>query len=279
MRDDGDSFIAFDTRTGKRVTLIKRAMASGATPADTLKAWPNPNTFNAVLARQEAERMAKADDDGDHDAGDRGDGSGLANHPVVHLATLLIGSGKFANYGDAFHHLLNTSSGAALLHRTRTHKAKDTTMSTSEHLDAIMKRFGPVQFAKHIVETGKSPCSEHELTAALTKAASEQHPELSPAQAFAKLYENASVWQAIAIAKSMPFQVSLEPLVVGGADTRDLSDESEAIAQLKALGARKWPSASEADQFERALTAPENHKLARRAVPIPPATTSFPFPR
>jgi hypothetical protein len=68
-------------------------------------------------------------------------------------------------------------------------------------------------------------------------------------------------------------------MVVGGEDTRDLSDESEAIAQLKQLGARKWPTASEAEQFERALTAPENHKLARRAVPLPKPVTSFPFPR
>jgi hypothetical protein len=87
------------------------------------------------------------------------------------------------------------------------------------------------------------------------------------------------VQSAIAIAKAMPFVADLTPMVVTGSDTRDLSDESEAIAHLKELGRRKWPTASAADQFERALTAPENHALARRAVPIPRATTSFPFPR
>jgi hypothetical protein len=174
-----------------------------------------------------------------------------------------------------------------LLHHRRRHlgiekgaqPAKDTTMSTSEHLDAIVKRFGPVPFAKHIVDTGKAPCSEHELVGALTKAASEQHPELTEAQAFAKLYENASVWQAIAIAKAMPFVADLTPLVVGGEDTRDLSDESEAIAQLKQLGARKWPTATEAQQFANAFSDPKNAALAAKAHRRPAPTTSFPFPR
>ena len=51
----------------------------------------------------------------------------------------------------------------------------------------------------------------------------------------------------------MPFVADLTPLVVGGEDTRDLSDESEAIAQLKQLGARKWPTASEAQQLLQRL--------------------------
>jgi hypothetical protein len=67
-------------------------------------------------------------------------------------------------------------------------------------------------------------------------------------------------------------------LVVGGSDV-NVDDPSEAIAHLKELGRRKWPTASEAQQFERALTAPENHALARRAVPIPKPTTQYPFPR
>jgi len=71
------------------------------------------------------------------------------------------------------------------------------------------------------------------------------------------------------------------PVMVGGADARDLSDESEAIAQLKQCGARKWPSASKLEQFERALLAPENRALAARAHrrPVAPAGGAYPFPR
>jgi hypothetical protein len=69
--------------------------------------------------------------------------------------------------------------------------------------------------------------------------------------------------------------------VVGGEDTRDLSDESEAIAQLKELGARKWPSASEAQQFANAFTDPVNKEIANRAHkrPVPPAGGAYAWPR
>jgi hypothetical protein len=77
----------------------------------------------------------------------------------------------------------------------------------------------------------------------------------------------------------MPFLANVTPVMVGGEDTRDLSDTSKAIEQLKELGARRWPTASAAQQFEQALLAPENAVLARRAVPRPQATTSYPFPR
>jgi hypothetical protein len=62
-------------------------------------------------------------------------------------------------------------------------------------------------------------------------------------------------------------------------DASDLSDQSKAVEQLKQLGAQRYPSASPSTQFERALVDPANHKLARRAVPVPRATTSYEFPR
>jgi hypothetical protein len=156
---------------------------------------------------------------------------------------------------------------------------EESNMRHTESLASILKDSTPVSVCKAIVDRGRSPCGEHELVAALTKRASELRPELSPAQAFAELYKTESVWRACAIAKDMPFHVDVEPLVVGGADTRDLSDESEAIAQLKQLGARKWPSASEAQQFANAFTDPVNAALANRAHKRPAATTSFEWPR
>jgi hypothetical protein len=89
------------------------------------------------------------------------------------------------------------------------------------------------------------------------------------AKCFARQYEANTddglvLRKAIQIAKAATFEAfSVAPLVVGGADTRDLSDESEAIARLKQLGARKWPNSSALEQLERALTAPENKEIAK----------------
>jgi hypothetical protein len=147
-------------------------------------------------------------------------------------------------------------------------------------LRAIAKAGGIIAVAKAIIDENRNyGITEHEFVALATEHAKAQHPELTEAAAFAKLYENPTVWRACNVLKSMPFVADVTPVMVGGEDTRDLSDTSKAIEQLKALGARRWPTASAADQFEWALTAPENHVLARRAVPIPRATTSYPFPR
>jgi hypothetical protein len=63
-----------------------------------------------------------------------------------------------------------------------------------------------------------------------------------------------------------------------GCRASDQSDQSKAVEQLKQIGAQRYPAASPSTQFERALVDPANHKLARVAVPIPRAVTSFPFP-
>ena len=59
--------------------------------------------------------------------------------------------------------------------------------------------------------------------------------------------------KAVAVAKAMPFVADLTPTVVTGTDTRDLSDQSEAIAQLKELGRRKWPTAARAKSTSQAV--------------------------
>jgi hypothetical protein len=156
---------------------------------------------------------------------------------------------------------------------------KALSMDKTETLRGIAKAGGIITVAKAIVDENRNfGIGEAEFVSLVTEHAKAQHPNLTDAQAFAKMYEIPEIWRACNVLKSMPFQVSLEPLQVGGEDTRDLSDESKAVEQLKQLGRDRWPTASAADQFERALTAPENHALARRAVPIPRATTSFPFP-
>jgi hypothetical protein len=157
---------------------------------------------------------------------------------------------------------------------------KESTMDKTETLRAIAKAGGIIAVAKAIVDENRSyGIIEHEFVELATEHAKAAHPELSEAAAFSKLYEIPEVWRACNVLKSMPFVADVTPVMVGGEDTRDLSDTSKAIEQLKELGARRWPTASAADQFERALTDPANHTLARRAVPIPQPTTSYPFPR
>jgi hypothetical protein len=70
-------------------------------------------------------------------------------------------------------------------------------------------------------------------------------------------------------------------LQVGGEDAGAVNDPSEAIAQLKQLGARKWPTASEAQQFANAFTDPVNRELAAKAYrrPTAPPGGAYPYPR
>jgi hypothetical protein len=77
----------------------------------------------------------------------------------------------------------------------------------------------------------------------------------------------------------LPFVADLSPLVVGGETAQAVDDPSEAIAQLKQLGARKWPTATEAQQFANAFTDPVNATLAQKAHRRPAPTTSYEFPR
>jgi hypothetical protein len=171
-------------------------------------------------------------------------------------------------------------------HRERhgyTKAAKETPPMTShsEFVQSVVKQYGIVALAKSMVQDQKSyGLDEHQFTQLATEHAQRVYPNDRPDAAFSKLYETEeSVRRACQVAKSMPFQVSFEPVQVGAEDAQAVNDPAKAIEQLKQLGRDRWPTASAADQFERALTAQEYHKLARVAVPIPRASTFFPMPR
>jgi hypothetical protein len=230
--------------------------------------------------------MAKADADGDKIA--RDDGGGASDHHASTVADLLVEAGSFPHRAAALQHLLHKPSGQALLQRmskAAEQTGKELPMDKTETLRAIAKAGGIVAVAKAIIDENRSyGITEHEFVELIGESAQAEFPSLSKAQAFSKLYTEQSergrtLQKSVAICKAMPFQVDVEPLVVGGADTRDLSDQSTAIEQLKQLGARKWPSASEAAQFANAFTDPANAALANRAHKRPAATTSFEWPR
>ena len=153
-------------------------------------------------------------------------------------------------------------------------------MDRTTELRAIAKAGGIVAVAKAIIDENRSyGITEHEFVALATEHAKAQHPELTDAAAFAKLYQIPEVWQACNVLKAMPFVADVVPLVVGGTAAQNVDDPSEAIAQLKELGARKWPTATEAQQFANAFTDPVNAKLAAKAHRRPSPTTSYEFPR
>jgi hypothetical protein len=232
---------------------------------------------------------------GDRERDDDAGTEKRVDHHASTVADLLVEAGSFPHRGAALQHLLHKPSGQALL--SRMHKAcpregvgaadqteKETSSMTShsEFVQGVVKQYGIVALAKSMVQEQKSyGLDEHQFTQLATGHAQRLYPNDRPDVAFSKLYQGEeAVRRACAVAKSMPFVADLTPLQVGGeAAAQDVNDSAEAIAQLKQLGRNRWPSESAASQFERALTAPEYHALARRAVPRPAATTSYPFPR
>jgi hypothetical protein len=277
LRIDEVSAVDRGAGDGVKIVLMKRASEPGATPADTLRAFPNPTSFNAVLSLMEAEELAKADH-GDHDAGDRHDRVPVVDHHASTIANLLVEAGSFPHHAAALHHVLHSATGQALLARMRkaAEIAKDTTMST-ESLEGILKDFGPVRLCKTIVERQRSPVGEHELVMSLS-----QH--VGGDVAFSKLYASEeSVRRACAIAKeAMPFM----PTMVGGVapthEAIDNTEQSEAYAQLVRMAEKMRaasPELSAAQAFERVFSDKRNASLAAKAHVRPSPTTFFPMPR
>ena len=159
--------------------------------------------------------------------------------------------------------------------------------SHSEFVQSVVKQCGVVALAKSMVQDQKSyGLDEFTFTRLATEHAQRIYSNDRPDVAFSKLYQSEeSVRRACQIAKAMPFVADLTPLVVGGEANRggdvNPNDPSEAIAQLKQLGARKWPTASEAQQFANAFTDPVNRELAAKAHrrPTAPPGGAYPYPR
>jgi hypothetical protein len=125
--------------------------------------------------------------------------------------------------------------------------------------------------------------TEHEFVALVTEHAKAQHPELTEAAAFAKIYQIPEVWRACNVLKAAPWvepiRADVQPVQVGGEDTRDLSHQSEALRQLGELGQQRWPGATKEKQFALAFEArPDLAALAHRR-PTPPPGGAYPFPR
>ena len=160
-------------------------------------------------------------------------------------------------------------------------------MDHKTKLSELAKRAGISAIAKTIVDDDKSfGINEHELTSLVIEAAKHDHPDLTAAQAFTKVFTDQSEagvvlrksFSVVKAAGAAPY-FDLKPQVVGGEDALDVDDPAKAIAQLTELGRQKWPTASEAEAFARAFDDPANAKLAAKAHRRPGPTTRYPFPK
>jgi hypothetical protein len=260
IRIDEVSAVTAGAGEGVRVLLMKR--------------HDPERSFNAIMAKADA-------DDGGNDGGGGGDqNTGLANHPLAQLAVLLVASGSQPDVPSALYHLLHTSSGAALWHRT--HKGVDPMQDT---FYAIMKDAGIAATCAAIVAKGSTTISEEAIVDAVTKIAAERFPESSPAQAFAKVYsastDEARILQkAIAIAKLSVFDV--KPIEVGVDDAYTMSELTAAVRaseEIVRIGREKFPFLSAAQQYARIFEDQKYAALAAQAHQRPEPTTIYEMPR
>jgi hypothetical protein len=167
-------------------------------------------------------------------------------------------------------------------------KREEGPLDQHQELISIMKDHGgPVSLCKALVDRGRSPCGEHELVAALTKAARSQRPELSPASAFARLFETEeSVRSACNIAKAAEFSVfDIKPVVVSGPDAMHEANDDDDSAVLRAheeivrIAREKFPFLPADVAFTRVFEDKNYAALAAQAHSRPSATTIYQTPR
>src|SRR5262249_53319919 len=136
------------------------------------------------------------------------------DHHASKVADLLVESGKHPDRQAALDHLLHTASGQALLRRM--HKHEDTsTMDHKQKLSELAKRAGAIAIAKVIVEEDHSfGISESELTELVVECAKRDNPNLTDAQAFARVFTDSSeagviLRKAFQIAKNAAYATDL----------------------------------------------------------------------
>jgi hypothetical protein len=226
---------------------------------------------------------------------DGGDDAGTekrVDHHASTAADLLVESGRFPHRTAALDHLLNSPHGNALLarlHKAEAHTGKDDPPMDTLH--SIMKAGGIAATCGAIVAKGATTISQDDLVSAVGKVARERWPELSEAQAFAKVYsdqgaEGRVLRSAVDVAKDSLAQQMLGPglpvTVVGGPSAQDVNNATEAEnarAELMRIGRKQYPRLSEAQVFEAAFSDPRNASTVARLYQRPTPTSIYPMPR
>jgi len=151
-----------------------------------------------------------------------------------------------------------------------------------ESLTSILKKWGPIAVAKHIVATGRaSGVSESEFVEAASRHASELYG-LPGDRAFAKLCESdGDVVRACGVLKAAEFEpFNVKPVVVGGEDVNpnDPSAAVRAREQIAEIGRKKFPFLPADVQFARVFEDKNYAALAVQAHQRPGPTTIYAGP-
>jgi hypothetical protein len=218
----------------------------------------------------------------DHDVSEDPKHAPAVEHHASKVADLLVESGRHPDRAAALDHLLHSSRGQALLRRMN--KKDDSTMT--DNWTSIAKDHGIVAVAKMITNDGDAHgLGEHEFTQLLTEHAKREHPDMTPDQAFSKIFgaeteEGQLLRQAHGLTKSWPAPMSISPTMVGGSDAfpsaqrregsspprqdgTNRGGESSAYDQLVAMAARQRKEGETASAaFMRVYTDPANASLA-----------------
>ena len=137
--------------------------------------------------------------------------------------------------------------------------------------EAVLRRLvksvgGVQQLCKQINRDQETTISEHELTALIVEYAKAEHPDMSDAQAFSKMFGSASpagetLRRAVAIAKGTPAPTPAHD------DDDDIDGGADAMAELTRHAERlraAQPALSFQQAFARVYSDPQHAHLVRR---------------
>jgi hypothetical protein len=271
----------------RRLTRLKidevSAVDKGAGEGTQIKFWkrddverayrkifgvPAPgDVLRASLAKAAAKSPPKLlDEEADDDVHDEGDGDGefeddevaASKHLVSTVADLLVEGGSMPDRPSALRHLMHSPRGAELVRRL-SKKQKETqamTYDRSAELTSIIKQYGPVALAKHLVANGPSGLSEIEFTSMTDTWARANNTT------FVKLFtaqnsDGLALRRAVQVLKGFGTAGPVHEAVAGGTAFDELN--------AKAAEYRKaHPEMTQEQAFAKVFSSPENRALAAR---------------
>jgi hypothetical protein len=262
---------AVDQAANKHAQIVLRKRDPGAVfrkifgvpaPGDELRA--SLTKAAASLPKPKDLADEEADDVHEGDDGEVDDDETVAEkkHLVEVLVPLLVeGSNGGFTRQSALHHLLFHPRGAELVRRLqkqKLQKQKETqamTYDRSAELTSIIKQFGPVALAKHLVENGPSGLSEIEFTSMTDTWARANNTT------FVKLFtaqnsDGLALRRAVQVLKGFGTARPPREAVAGGSAYDALVAKAEAL--------RKQDSSLSSEQaFAKVFVDPANRDLAR----------------
>jgi hypothetical protein len=206
----------------------------------------------------------------DHDASEDTRHAPTVEHHASKVADLLVEAGSFPTREQALAHLLHHRNGAALLRRLN--KRNEDYSMKHDNWQKIATDHGVIAIAKMVTAEGAAPGSldEHTFTKLVTEHAQRAHPDLTPEQAFSKIFgastdEGSLLRRAHALTKAWPAPMSIEPTFVGGTDALlQVSDPApDAYKKLVEMAERqRRDGETAAAAFMRVYLDPANASLA-----------------